>query len=211
MAPMREGRPDSAVVEHHFRPFMPLPAQRYEVIYADPPWDYQGQRQHNGPGGRDTGGANAHYPTLSLAHLKRLPVQDIAAADCLLFLWSSSPHLNQAIQLGEAWGFAWATVAFIWHKERVNPGFYTMSACELCLVMKRGRIPRPRGARNVRQFVEAPRGVHSAKPAEVRDRITEMFPHQRKIELFARAGVAELPKWAYWGVEAPCWGPGWEV
>ena len=30
------------------------------------------------------------------------------------------------------------------------------------------------------------RGKHSAKPAEVRKRIEEMFPEQNKIELFAR-------------------------
>ena len=96
-------------------------------------------------------------------------------------------------------GFAWATVAFVWDKMRVNPGFYTMSQCELCLVFKRGRIPSPRGARNVRQLVSAKRGAHSAKPTEVRRRIEEMFPDQSKIELFARTRAAG---WHEWGLEA---------
>lgn len=179
--------------------FPPLPQQQFAVIYADPPWDYRGQRQHNGAGGADTGGADAHYSTLSLAQMKKLPVQEITAEDCLLFMWTSSPHLNQAIQLGEAWGFCWATVAFVWHKQKPNPGFYTMSECELCIVMKRGKIPKPRGARNIRQFLSAPRSRHSAKPDEVRARIEAMFPQQKKIELFARRAARG---WFAWGNEA---------
>ena len=178
--------------------FPPLPPARYEIVYADPPWDYKGQLQHAGPGSADTGGAVRHYPTVALADLKKLEVGGIAAEDSLLFLWATSPHLDQAIELGKAWGFAWATVAFVWDKGRVNPGFYTMSQCELCLVFKRGKIPRPRGKRNVRQLVAARRGPHSAKPEEVRRRIDAMFPDQRKIELFARRHVSG---WDSWGLE----------
>ena len=64
-----------------------------------------------------------------------------------------------------------------------------MSQVELCLIGKRGKIPKPRGARNIRQLVSEMRGKHSAKPAEVRKRIEEMFPEQSKIELFARTEV----------------------
>lgn len=180
--------------------FPPLPDERFQVIYADPPWNYKGQLQHAGPGSGDTGGAERHFPTVTLTDLKRLPINDIIDDDCLLFLWATSPHLDQAIELGKAWGFQWATVAFVWDKQRVNPGFYTMSQCELCLVFKHGRIPRPRGARNVRQLVAAPRTDHSAKPEEVRQRINQMFPDQKKIELFARTSVLG---WTAWGLEVP--------
>lgn len=172
---------------------------RYEIIYADPPWDYKGQLQHAGPGSGDSGGAIRHYSTVRLPDLMQLDVASIAAEDSLLFLWATSPHLDQAIDLGKAWGFDWATVAFVWDKQRVNPGFYTMSQCELCLVFKRGRIPTPRGARNVRQLVTERRSEHSRKPAEVRRRIEAMFPDQRKIELFARD--VDLPGWDTWGEE----------
>lgn len=181
------------------QPFPALPKARYAVIYADPPWDYRGQLQHAGPNSGDTGGAIRHYGTVTLADLRKLDVASIAEDDALLFMWATSPHLDQAIELGKAWGFAWATVAFVWDKQRVNPGFYTMSQCELCLVFKRGRIPTPRGARNVRQLVSEPRAEHSRKPAEVRRRIEVMFPEQRKIELFARD--AHLPGWDVWGAE----------
>ena len=177
--------------------FPPLPPGPYAILYADPPWDYRGQLQHAGRGSGDTGGAIRHYPTVTLRDLQELAVDGLAAADCLLFLWATSPHLDQAIALGKAWGFAWATVAFVWDKGRVNPGHYTLSQCELCLVFKRGKIPQPRGARDVRQLVAAPRGPHSAKPAEVRRRIEAMFPTQRKLELFARERVTG---WDAWGL-----------
>ncbi|MBC6444028.1 MAG: transcriptional regulator [Alphaproteobacteria bacterium GM202ARS2] len=178
--------------------FPPLPSGRFDIIYADPPWDYKGQLQHAGKGSGDSGGAIRHYPTVTLDQLKRLPIERITADNGLLFMWSSSPHLDQAIDLGKAWGFAWATIAFVWNKMKTNPGFYTLSQCELCLVFKRGKIPSPRGARNIRQLVEVERGTHSSKPAEVRQRIEAMFPQQRKIELFAREHATG---WTPWGVD----------
>ena len=177
----------------------PFPNKRYDIIYADPPWDYKGQLQHTGAGGRDSGGAVRHYRTVPVSEMAAWDIAAISAADCLLFMWSSSPHLDQAITLGKAWGFQWATVAFVWDKQAVNPGFYTMSQCELCLVFKRGKIPQPRGARNVRQLVQAKRTRHSEKPDAVRARIDAMFPHHRKIELFARK---QSPGWDVWGLES---------
>ena len=178
--------------------FPPLPDRLYQIIYADPPWDYKGQLQHAGTGSKDTGGAVRHYPTVTLANLRALPVSMIADQNCLLFMWATSPHIDQAIKLGKCWQFHWATVAFVWDKIRVNPGHYTMSQCELCLVFRKGRIPRPRGARNVRQWLRERRSYHSAKPYEVRRRIEQMFPAQDKIELFARR---TCPGWDPWGLD----------
>lgn len=179
--------------------FAPLPHGRFAIFYADPPWDYKGQLQHSGAGSPDTGGAVRHYASITLDDLKQLPVQLAAEEDSLLFMWATSPHLDQAIDLGKAWGFAWATVAFVWDKGRVNPGFYTLSRCELCLVFKRGRIPHPRGSRKEHQLVSAARGPHSAKPGQVRDSIARMFPAQKKLELFARQPAKG---WQAWGLES---------
>jgi N6-adenosine-specific RNA methylase IME4 len=145
-----------------------------------------------------TSSATDHYPVLSYEELQKLDVGEIAEPDALLFMWTSSPHLDQAITLGKAWGFVYCTVAFVWDKQKVNPGNYTMSQCELCLVFKKGKIPKPRGARNVKQFLSEMRGRHSAKPKEIRDRIAAMFPEQKKIELFARERVNG---WDAWGNE----------
>lgn len=168
----------------------------YDIIYCDPPWDYDGRIQHNGV--FTTGSAVCHYPTMKIEDMKRLKVAEICKKDCLIFMWSSSPHLPQAIELMNAWGFEYKTVAFVWDKQRVNPGYYTMSQCEICLVGKKGIIPSPRGLRNVKQFLSEARGRHSAKPAEIRNRITSMFPTQKKIELFSRE---KIDGWDCWGNE----------
>ena len=174
---------------------IPFPDKKYSIIYADPPWAY---RETIVGRGKETSKAEWHYPTMTMAKLKELPIQQIAADDCLLFLWVSSPNLLDCIKVGEAWGFTFKQVAFIWDKKRTVVGHYTMTQCELCLVFKRGRIPKPRGKRNIEQFLSEPRREHSRKPDAIRQRIIEMFPEQPKIELFARGNYAG---WDTWGNE----------
>lgn len=185
-----------------------FPEKKYDIIYADPPWDYGGKMQFDKSGKKDVNvdwknnifisAANFKYPTLKTKEMMKIPVHEIAKDDCLLFMWATNPHLEQAIQLGNAWGFEYKTVAFVWDKMNHNPGQYTLSYCELCLVFKRGKIPQPRGARNIKQLVRVPRGEHSEKPITVLRNIEEMFPTQDRIELFAR----HKPEgWDVWGLD----------
>ena len=188
--------------------FPPLPNKTYSIIYADPPWHYNGKMQFDKSGTvkknpnweKDIFISSAcfKYPTLPTKELMTLPIDEISEDDALLFMWATNPHLEQAILLGKAWGFDYKTVAFVWNKMNHNPGQYTLSYCELCLLFKRGRIPRPRGARNVKQLLEEPRKKHSQKPEEVANRINRMFPEQSKIELFARAQRSD---WDVWGLD----------
>jgi N6-adenosine-specific RNA methylase IME4 len=187
-----------------------LPARKFDIIYADPPWDYGGKLQFDKSSksaaqidlskGIFISSAAFKYPTVKTSELKQIPIYQIAKDDCLLFLWTTSPHLVHAIELGQAWDFEYRTVAFVWDKMVHNPGKYTLSNCELCLVFKRGRIPAPRGARNIQQLIRSPRKEHSEKPVEVLQAIEKMFPTQERIELFARRKFAG---WSAWGLEAP--------
>jgi N6-adenosine-specific RNA methylase IME4 len=188
--------------------YPPLPNQQFDIIYADPPWHYNGKLQFDKSSTSADkidlsknifiSSAAFKYPTLKTDELKRIPVQQIAKDDCLLFMWSTNPHLAQAIELGKAWGFEYKTVVFVWDKMIHNPGQYTLSNCELCLLFKRGRIPRPRGARNIQQLIRSPRREHSVKPDEVRQAIQDMFPTQARIELFARD---RFEGWHEWGLD----------
>ena len=166
------------------------------MIYADPPWSYQ-KVMHMGR--KVTSAAKMHYSTMTIDDICELPVESIADDDSLLFLWSASPQLHRAMRLIGEWGFEYKTIAFVWDKQLINPGNYTVSQCEMVLVAKRGKIPQPRGARNVRQLYSERRTEHSRKPEEIRYRIEDMFPEQRKIELFARGAPA--PGWHAWGNE----------
>jgi N6-adenosine-specific RNA methylase IME4 len=185
-----------------------LPDKKFDIIYADPPWDYNGKMQFDKTSKSKEdidlsrkifiSSATFKYPTLKLDELMRIPIYEIAKDDCLLFMWATSPHLAQALELGKAWGFEYRTVAFVWDKMSHNPGKYTLSNCELCLVYKRGRIPQPRGARNIQQLVRSPRREHSEKPVEVMEAIEKMFPTQERIELFARR---RFEGWSVWGLD----------
>lgn len=187
-----------------------LPKKKYSVIYADPPWDYGGKMQYDKSSKKDVNvgfeknifisSASFKYPTVKLKDLKQLDVNSIAEDDCLLFMWTTGPQMENSIELGSSWGFDYKTVAFVWDKMIHNPGQYTLSQTEFCLVFKKGRIPKPRGARNVRQFIQFPRGKHSEKPELAIDGITKMFPDHAKIELFARNNYTG---WDNWGLEIP--------
>lgn len=199
----------SRTVTNNLPEFYPeLPDEQFDIIYADPPWDYGGKMQFDKSSikkenpdwkkGIFISAANFNYPTVKTKDLMNIPLEKICKPDCLLFMWVTNPHLAQGIQLGEAWGFEYKTVAFIWDKLNHNPGQYTLSNCEICLVFKKGKIPTPRGARNIQQLVRVPRREHSRKPDEVRKSIELMFPTQKKIELFAR----QKPEgWSVWGLD----------
>ena len=187
-----------------------LPKEKYDIIYADPPWDYGGKMQYDKSSMKDfnvgfeknvfISAANFKYPTLTLEELKELNIISISADDCILFMWTTGPQFENSIELGKAWGFEYKTVAFVWDKQIHNLGHYTLSQTEFVLAFKKGRFPSPRGARNIRQLLSIRRSEHSEKPEQVIDGITRMFPQQKKIELFARKNFIG---WDNWGLEIP--------
>ena len=154
---------------------MQFPTEKYEIILADPPWKYDIPQTHNK--GKGTGGACTHYGVMNLEQLKALPVKDIRANNCLLFMWTTGPQMHKAVALGEAWGFKYKTCVFVWEKQTKMVGHYSLSSCEFVLLFRRGNIPKPRGSRNELQFLSEKRTKrHSEKPDTIRQRITSMFP-----------------------------------
>lgn len=182
------------------------PPSGYQIVYADPPWPY-----HDTLGGNAKMGAMP-YPTMTMAEICALPVKEISAKDSALLLWATMPKLREAFDVIEAWGYSYRTCAFVWVKQ--NPredniwlirndlnifsglGRWVNGNAELCLFAKRGRPQRV--SKSVKQIVLAPRGRHSAKPPEVRDRIVQLLGDVPRIELFARE---KTPGWEAWGNE----------
>ena len=89
----------------------PPRAGEYRVIYADPPWRFATYSDKGK--GRS---AEAHYDCLSLDDIKRFPVASWAAPHAVLLLWATDPLLPRALEVIEAWGFAYKTVGFYWVK-----------------------------------------------------------------------------------------------
>lgn len=157
----------------------------YGVIYADPPWGFK-VRSDKGMGRS----AEAHYDTMSLEDVKAMPVQDMAAPDCVLLLWVTDPFLALGLDVIDAWGFAYKTIGFYWAKTGKTPGtfpigtgYWTRANPELCLLATRGRPKRLNA--DVRKLIMAPRREHFRKPDEAYDRIERLVAGPY-LELFAR-------------------------
>ncbi len=172
--------------------------KKYSIIYADPAWLYKCGKNHLAKTSMINGKHDIQYDAMSIDVMKNLPINYISEDNCLLFMWVTSPFLKIGIDLLENWGFNFSTIGFVWYKEKANPGSYTLSECEICIIAKKGKIPTPRGSRKERQFLSELRTRHSKKPDEIRNRIMRMFPEQSKIELFARE---KTEGWDVWGNE----------
>ncbi len=174
----------------------PLPSGRhYPVILADPPWHFQNYEEATGLNGAT---AN-HYPTMATEEICALPVRDMATADAVLFLWTTNPHLQDAFQVIEAWGFTYKT-NIVWVKDKAGLGFIVRGQHELLIIATRGDIPAPLPAARPPSVITAPRREHSRKPDEAYDLVERMYPDLPKIELFARS---RRPSWDVWGNQVP--------
>ena len=177
--------------------------KKFGVIYADPPWVF---KVYSGKG--KTRSADRHYKpdeetgerTLSIDDLKKLPIEQLAADDCALFLWTVMPELPGALEVMKAWGFTYKTAAFVWVKQNESSpglhwgmGYWTRANAELCLLGTRGSPHRI--AKDVHQIIMSPVGEHSRKPEETNARIERLLggPY---LELFARRPMAG---WTVWG------------
>lgn len=124
---------------------IPFPDKKYSIIYADPPWSYSDSGC--------SGAAAAQYATMSINELKQLPVNPagggIAADDCVLFMWATYPKMQEALDLIEAWGFKYKSIAFQWIKQnRSGNGYFfglgrwTRGNTEPCLIAIKGKPKR---------------------------------------------------------------------
>ena len=151
--------------------------KKYQIIYADPPWQYNSRANS---GTKFGGGAAKHYNLMSMEDIKNLPINELADENCVLFLWVTFPLLDEQIKLFQEWGFRYKTLGFSWIKLNKNNkktcfgiGFYTKSNCEVCLMGMKGKL-KPVSNR-VSSAVLSVRREHSRKPDEIRDKIVELL------------------------------------
>lgn len=168
---------------------------KYNIIYADPPWQYWESGNKNQ--------AN-HYTTMSIEDICALPVKEIADENCLLFMWVTYPILKEAFKVIEAWGFKYSTCAFVWVKKNKNVdtpfvgcGAWTRANSELCLLATKGSMTRMDAS--VSQVIESPIEEHSKKPDCTRERIENLVGKLPRVELFCRHPA---DGWDVWGNEA---------
>ena len=165
-----------------------LPDAKFRVIYADPPWKYGDQLTE------DYGPTKFHYPSMSIAELCSMPIRDISEPDSVLFLWVTSPFLFECQPVIEAWGFEYKT-SIVWWKQAHNMGHYVSNQHEFLLICTRGSCT-PDIKELLPSVLVVKRGKHSEKPNEAREMIETLYPHGKRLELFARK---QSPGWAVFG------------
>ena len=180
-------------------PWPMLAAGAFDFIMADPPWHME-MRSELGEGRSP----QAHYETMSIEEIAALPVAGLAAPDCRLWLWATTPLLPQQLGVMEAWVFKYSTTA-VWAKRTVHwkrafgtgyGGF--RNEHEFILVGTRGAPGEPAN-KSVRSIVEGRMREHSRKPEEIYALAESMYPAAQRLELFSRTNRAG---WSVWGNEA---------
>jgi N6-adenosine-specific RNA methylase IME4 len=182
---------------------MKLPQGKFGAVLADPPWKFE----HWGKDyicGRDP---ENHYDLMTMNEIVALPVADVAADNCVLFLWITWPMLQHALHVIGAWRFTYKTCAFAWMKADVATinmfsgpvdadmklGYWTRANSEVCLLATRGNPKRIDAG--VRQGIIEPARQHSRKPDCVHERIERLVAGPY-LEIFARQ---RRPNWTSWG------------
>lgn len=167
---------------------------KYQTIIADPPWPEHG-------GGKIKRGADRHYPLMTIKEIKALApmVDNVAADNCHLYMWTTNNFLPDALDVMAAWGFRYVT-KITWMKDRFGLGQYFRGITEDCLFGVKGKLPYKvvdgKRQQGVTGFY-APRMEHSRKPDIVHE-MAERVSYGPRLEMFARR---ERDGWDVWGNE----------
>jgi len=169
--------------------------KKFNILVLDPPWQYSDKAGDRG--------AEARYATMSFRELSELRVSALADDNCACFLWVTGPFMMDGLRLLKMWGFQYKNVCFTWIKKNkksdtlfTGMGHYSRSNAEFVLLGMKGKLDRE--SKSVHSVVMAPVGEHSAKPAQVMDRIVDLFGDLPRLEIFARN---KTPGWEQTGLE----------
>lgn len=173
------------------------PTKKYNIIYADPPWEVMAGSKQSRKKGDSQKTLPLKYPTMKLEEIINLPVKDIKEKDSVLFLWTINKYLEQSYTVARAWGFSPSTM-LVWDKTPKGLGLggtFTL-ANEYLLFCRSGTLPALHRVKGNHWFF--PREEHSKKPDFFRNMIVDTFGDIPRIELFARN---KTEGWDVWGNE----------
>lgn len=191
--------------------FEGLSRNHFKVILADPPWRFATWNKATAvkrrSGKNNNISATVHYNSMPTIDICRLPVWELCADDCVLFMWVSWPMLHDALKVIEAWGFTYKTCGFDWMKANAKQpdmfreetkgamgmGYWTRANSEPCLIATKGKPKRLKA--DVRMAIIEPRRQHSRKPDRVHGDIERLVAGPY-LELFGRK---QREGWTVWG------------
>jgi N6-adenosine-specific RNA methylase IME4 len=159
----------------------------FDVLVIDPPWPYDRQPADSGMRGE------VDYATLSLDELRahQLP----AAADCVLWLWTTNSFMCEAYDLAYAWHFTPKTI-LTWDKVTPGLGHWLRNVTEHCLLAVKGHPPVQLTTQST--LLREARREHSRKP-EAFYTLVDSLCLGRKLDYFGRTPRAG---WNTYGLES---------
>lgn len=158
---------------------------RFGTIYADPPWLYDNQGTRAATGN--------HYGGMTVDELCNLPMQELAADDAHLHLWTTNGFIFDCPRIFAAWGFEYRS-SFVWVKPQIGIGNYWRNSHEFLLTAIRGDAKRF-ADKSLKSWLECERSRHSEKPEQVRVMLERASPGPY-LELFGRSPARN---WTVWG------------
>jgi len=138
-----------------------------------------------------------HYQLMELEDIKNLDIKSIAENNAVLFLWATSPILEESFEVIKAWGFEYKS-SIIWDKEIMVMGHYVGIQHEFLLICTRGACT-PFIKELIPSVIRIKKEKHSKKPDKFREIIELLYPYGNKIELFARN---KIDGWEVFGNES---------
>lgn len=167
---------------------------KYLTILADPPWQLSlaGQRKRAKEASKPT---SLPYPTMDTTEICKLPVGDLAAEGCHLWLWTTNQHLEDGFAVMRAWGFKYLAPIH-WIKPSGQGNWFIHRTQTLLFGYRdKCRFPLARYRPNILATKDPKR--HSEKPLEFYELIESISPDPR-LEMFARD---RRTGWNVWGNE----------
>lgn len=164
--------------------FAPLERGAYSLLFIDPPWTFATYS----PKGLGKS-AQKHYGCMTMADIAALPVRDLAAENCLVWLWATAPLLDQQIAILKGWGARYVSHG-AWVKTTRSGGLafgtgYSLRNCTETFLI--GAFGRPKiVSRSVRSAIVAPAREHSRKPDEAYIAARQLIPYGRAADVFSR-------------------------
>jgi len=171
-----------------------LPSGPFRCIVADPPWPYKARMKGSMTKGEQRAVPFDEYPVMTIADIAGLPVREVSADGCHLYLWTTQAFLRDAYTVLDAWGFKQGAV-LVWSKPPKGVCGTWVCSAEFCIFARRGTLQHLR--RHIGTVFNWSRGRHSAKPEAFQDMVEAVSPGPR-LELFARRA---RPGWTVWGNE----------
>lgn len=161
----------------------------FGTVVVDCPWPYEPENKK-----RYARTNRVHYDRMSLDEIKAISVPEIIHPDGHLWLWTTNPALEMALEVVKAWGFTYKTMA-TWRKSKMGIGWWLRSRTEHVIFAARSTTLRASPGSYTTEIKGAYRG-HSVKP-DIYKRVEDLSPGPY-LSLFAPEG-AERKGWLHLG------------